>query len=178
MNRVAKAAACLGVATGAIALGGGTATATPTGGAVQVWGTPNNHGGGHVIITGAVAASGVSVPANSSGKPEKKGTYKLLEFKKGSILVNTSQLNKAVQAANPTATSFNTATCSGYVPATAAVPIVSGTKAYAGITGSVTITITFAVVIPLQNGKCNTSQNGPNPSAQYTSLTGSGTVSF
>jgi hypothetical protein len=69
-------------------------------------------------------------------------------------------------------------TCSGYFPVTAPVPVVKGTKAYKGISGSVSVTLTFAVVIPLQKGKCNLSNSGPNPSAQYGSIAGTGTVSF
>ena len=54
------------------------------------------------------------------------------------------------------------------------VPVVSGTKAYAGISGTANITITFAIVLPLTNGKCNTNTKA-NPIAQYGAITGSGT---
>jgi hypothetical protein len=131
-----------------------------------------------VLVTGAVADSGKSTHANSSGSPSKKGTYTLLELKKGTILVNSTQLNRDENNASPTASTFNMTTCSGYFPVTAPVPVVKGTKAYKGISGSVSVTLTFAVVIPLQKGKCNLSNSGPNPSAQYGSIAGTGTVSF
>ena len=136
----------------------------PAGGAIQVWGTPTNNGGGHVVLTGAIADSGTSATVNSSGKPTKNGKYKLLVLKKGTILLNTTQLNAAVNNANPT--TFNSTTCSGSFAGTAPVPTVSGTKAYAGISGSVNITVTFAIVLPLTKGKCNTNTNA-NPIAQY-----------
>jgi hypothetical protein len=127
------------------------------------------------VLTGAIADSGTSATVNSSGKPTKNGKYKLLVLKKGTILLNTTQLNAAVNNANPT--TFNSTTCSGSFAGTAPVPTVSGTKAYAGISGSVNITVTFAIVLPLTKGKCNTNTNA-NPIAQYGSVSGSGTVSF
>jgi len=179
MHRVVTAALCLGIVTGAAMYWSGVAaSSTPAGGAIQVWGTPASNGGGTTLITGAVADSGTSAHANSSGDPSKKGTYTLLVLKKGTILVNTTQLNKDENNASPTASTFNMTTCSGYIPVTAPVPVVKGTKAYKGISGSVAVTLTFAFVIPLEKGKCNLSNNGPNPSAQYGSIAGTGTVSF
>jgi hypothetical protein len=179
MHRAVTAGLCLGIVTGAAIYGSGAAGAsTPVGGAIQVWGTPASNGGGSVVLTGAIADSGKSVHANSSGKPSKKGIFTLLELKKGTILVNTTQLDKDVNNASLTGGTFNNTTCSGYVPTTDPVPVVEGTKAYKGISGSVSITLTFAVVVPLQKGKCNLSQSGPNPSAQYGSTVGTGTVTF
>ena len=91
--RFAKTA--LGIAVlGSLLFSGASAfgATAPAGGTIQVWGTPANNGGGGVVITGAIADSGKSANANSSGKPTKKGTYKLLTLKKGSILLNTTQL--------------------------------------------------------------------------------------
>ena len=55
-------------------------------------------------------------------------------------------------------------------PATA----ISGTKAYAGITGSLTVTISYAATLPFKNGKCNMNAN---PSAAIGQVNGTGTVS-
>ena len=164
------------VLVGALLLGSGAALGqTPSGGAVQVWGTPGNNGGGSVLFTGAIADSGKSASVNASGEPTKNGNYKLLKLKKGTILINGTQLNAALNNASPT--EFNSTTCSGSFTATAPVPIVSGTKAYAGISGTANITVTFAVVLPLTKGTCNTNTNA-NPIAQYGSIAGTGTVSF
>ncbi len=131
------------------------------------------------MLTGAIADSGKSTNANSSGKPAKKGqgAYKLLILKKGTILLNTTQLGKDLNNNNVQPTTFNTTTCSGTFVITDPVPIVSGTKAYAGITGTANITVTFAMVLPLTNGKCNTNTNA-NPIAQYGSIAGTGMMSF
>jgi len=166
------------VLVGALLLGSGAALGqTPSGGAVQVWGTPGNNGGGSVLFTGAVADSGKSANANSSGKPSKKGTYKLLTLKNGTILLNTTQLGKDLNNPNTPPTTFNSTTCSGSFAVTDPVPILSGTKAYAGISGTVNVTVTFAIVLPLTKGKCNTNTNA-NPIASYGSISGTGTVSF
>ena len=174
--RIGKTA--IGVAVlGSLLFSGASAfgATAPAGGAIQVWGTPANNGGGPVVITGAIADGGKSMSVNASGKPDKKGNYKLLELKKGNILLNGTQITAALNNASPTV--FNTTTCSGAFTATAAVPIVSGTKAYTGISGTVNITITFAIVLPLTKGTCNENTNA-NPIAQYGSIAGAGTVSF
>lgn len=177
MLRVIKAAVALPVLLGGLFLGGMSALgASPSGGAIQVWGTPTNGGGGPVVLTGAIGDSGTSANANSSGTPSKNGTFKLLKLKKGTILLNTTQLNKENNANTPP-TTFNSTTCSGTFVVTAPVPVVGGSKAYAGITGTVTVSVTFAIVLPLTKGKCNMNTNA-NPIAMYGSVSGSGTVSF
>lgn len=175
--RFARTALGTAVLLGVLLLGGADAFGgTPSGGAIQVLGTTGNgNGGGSFVITGAIADSGKAENVNSSGKPKEKGEYKLLKLKKGTILLNGTQIIGALNNANPT--SFNTTTCSGSFAATDPVPIVRGTKAYAGISGTVTLTVTFALVMPLTKGKCNTNTNA-NPIAQYGSIAGTGTVSF
>jgi hypothetical protein len=178
MMRLANTA--LGVAVvGSLLFSGASAfgATDPAGGTIQVWGTPANNGGGGIVITGAIADSGKSANADSSGKPTKKGTYKLLTLKNGTILLNTTQLGKDLNNPNTPPTTFNSTTCSGSFAVTDPVPIVSGTKAYAGISGTVNVTVTFAIVLPLTKGKCNTNTNA-NPIAQYGSISGTGTVSF
>jgi hypothetical protein len=176
MKRVMKAALAVPVLLGGLFLGGMAALgSSPSGGTVQVWGTPANGGGGAVVITGAVGDFGKSANANSSGVPTKKGTYKLLNLKKGTILLNTTQLGKDANNNNTPPTTQNATNCSATFVITDPVPVVSGTKAYAGISGSINITISFALVGPMKNGTCNMNAN---PLAQYGSISGSGSVSF
>jgi hypothetical protein len=179
MLRVAKTT--VGVAVlGSLLFSGASAfgAAAPAGGTIKVWLTPANNGGGgggSVVITGAVGDYGKTVRVNSAGKIDKKGTFGVLVLKKGTILVDRTQLVAATQNSQPT--DLNAVTCSASQTASAPVPIVSGTKAYAGISGTVNITQTFAFVLPLTNGKCDTNTNA-NPIAQYGSVAGTGTVSF
>jgi hypothetical protein len=176
--RLAKTA--LGVAVlGSLLFSGVSAfgATAPAGGTIKVWDTPNGNGsGGTIVITGAIGDYGKTVNVNSAGKNDKKGNYTKLVLKKGTILVNSTQFAAASNNAQPT--DFNAVTCSASIIVSAPNPIASGTKAYTGITGSVTITATFAFVGPFtKSGKCNASSNA-QPSTFYGSITGSGTVSF
>ena len=122
-------------------------------------------------------------PSNPTrlASPTARGSYEQLVLKKGTILVNSTQFNAATNSASPT--DFSAATCSGTVSASAPVPVVSGTKAYAGITGSVALTAFFGFVGPFyssgsKKGQCNTSNNAPTPPGFFAIITGTGTVSF
>ena len=155
---------------------------TPANGAINVWAVPSGSGdGGTVLLTGVIGDYGKTINANASGKPQKKGGYVDLLLKKGTILINIQAFNKATNNAQPT--DFNTTSCSASIVASGPAPIVSGTKAYTGITGSVTLTATFAFVGPFytsgsKKGQCNTSNNAPNPPGFFATITGTGTVSF
>jgi hypothetical protein len=171
-----KAGLAAPVLLGGLFVGGAAAIgASPSGGTIQVWGTPANNGGGAVLVTGAVGDSGHSGNTNSSGTPSKKGTYTLLTLKKGTILLNTTQLLQATNNNSTPPTSMNSTTCSATFVVTDPVPVVSGTKAYAGVSGTINVTVSFAFIVPMKNGKCNFNAN---PIGQYGSILGSGSVSF
>jgi hypothetical protein len=175
MHRMVKVGIAAVTLPAGMLVGGAAAFGQSPGGAVQVWGTPSNGGGGPVVVTGAVGDSGQSASVNASGTPNQNGTFKLLTLKKGTILLNGTQLNAATNDPNTPPTSMNSTNCSATFVVTEPVPVVSGTKAYAGISGSVNITVSFAFIEPMKNGKCNFNAN---PIAPYGSIAGSGTVSF
>jgi hypothetical protein len=156
------------------------AATAPKGGAIKVFVKPSPTGTGakhpgKVVITGAVGDYGTSESVTAAGKPSKKGAYKLLTLKKGTILVNGTLLNAALTSAQPTANSTN---CSFVFSASAPVTFVKGTGAYVGISGSVTITLTFAAILPkTKAGKC-TEKTATQPLASTTSVMGTGTVTF
>ena len=168
MTRVLKAAIACFVLMGGLTLASAAASvqSSSSGGSIQVWLTPSLTGnGGKILITGAIADYGVT-------KGKKSGQAVL---KKGTIKVNLKQFNAATNAVNPT---INPSNCSTSFTASAPVPIVSGTGAYAGITGSFTLTAQYAFILPkTKSGSCNTSNNA-NPISQYGSVSGSGTVSL
>jgi hypothetical protein len=180
MARFIKAVAGLLVLAGGLSLGGATAYgATPVSGAAQLWGNLNSGKGFKAVFTGAIGDSGLSIPATAQGKPSKKQNpgYRLFILKKGTIFFNTKQVDAAQNNNNAPPTTENSTTCSFTFVNTDPVTIISGTKAYAGITGSFNVTISFAAVLPLQNGKCNPNTNA-NPTATIGSVTANGTVSY
>jgi hypothetical protein len=142
------------------------AAARPAAGTIHIYllnsstnpSTPNS-----VLIAGAFSDHGTG----------KKGTWHL---SKGTITFNTSSINAVVSSSN--FGTSNDASCSFYGVAKGEVPIVSGTGAYTGITGSLVATITEAGEGSLlKNGKCNEANNAPVV-AQDLIITGVGNVSF
>ena len=159
-------------------LGAATASgAAPVSGPAQLWGNLNSGNGFKAIFTGAIGDSGLSIPATSQGKPSKKNNtgYRLFVLKKGTIFFNTKQIDAAQNNNNTPPTTENSTTCSFTFVTTDPVTIVSGTKAYVGITGSFNVTISFAAVLPMKNGKCNMNAN---PTATIGSVAANGTVSY
>ena len=158
------------------------AASTSTGGPVKVWVKPSTattsvKHPGKIIFTGAIGDYGTTTNANATGKPTKKGTYKFLTLKKGTILATGATLNEAVKTAF-TKPTLNMTNCSVSASATGAVHFVKGTGAYVGISGSVTITLSYAGVLPkTKSGSC-TEKTATKPLAFYSSVMGSGTVSF
>ena len=177
--QVAKTA--LGVALlGSLLFGGPSAVgAAPVGGAVQVYVTPNNTGGGPIVITGAIGDFGKSQSINKNGTANPNGNFVKITLKKGTFEVDATILNAAANKMQPT---VNPMTCSGSLSATDPVTLFNGTGLYKGISGTVKITEKFAIVLPTfasgaKKGQCNES-NSAQPIAQYSSITGSGTVTF
>ena len=179
MARFMKAVAGLLVLAGGLSLGGAAAYgATPVSGAAQLWGNLSGGGSGFkAVFTGAIGDSGLSIPATAQGKPSKKQNpgYRLFVLKKGTIFFNTQKIDAAENNNNTPPTTENSTTCSFTFVTTDPVTIISGTKAYAGITGSFNVTISFAAVLPMKNGKCNMNAN---PTATIGSVTANGTVSY
>ena len=115
------------LALGAVVFGGalaGGATASGAnapmmGGAIQLWVNPSltGHGGGKVLLTGAIADYGTGQNVNAAGKADAKGNYKKLVLKHGTILVNGTKLNAATNNANPTV--YNKSDCSVVIDASA-----------------------------------------------------------
>jgi hypothetical protein len=158
------------------------ATMAPVHGAVQVWVTPRNDGGGTINLTGALGDAGIAEPANSSGQvvhgPNgNNANYRLLELTKGWILVNITQLNKTTNNPNAAPTVFNKSNCSVVFTGKAPVQFVHGTGAYVGITGTVELTFVFAGTAPkTAAGACNQNANPIGPGGGYNTIYGSGTV--
>jgi hypothetical protein len=183
MKRTAILAAGLAIAAApATGLTSAFASSSPqrTAGQIQAFGTPALNGGpGTVLITGAIGDYGKTLKINKAGQQDPKGTYSLLELSKGTIVTDGAPLQKRIQAGSARA-NLSPVSCSLEGSVTAPEPIISGTGAYAGITGTLQVTFTFAELAPTytsgpKKGHCDTS-NGPD--ATFATTRSSGTVSF
>jgi hypothetical protein len=157
----------------AVALG----ASPPAGGKVDVFVTQSSPNGakGTIVVTGAIGDYGKTLNVDKSGKPNTNGAYVKITLQQGSFLVNATKLNAKLNHLKPT---INTATCSFSAAGTGRVTLFNGTGLYAGISGTLQISVKFAFIGPrLSNGQCNQS-NKARALAQYQSITGSGTVSF
>jgi len=180
VNRLIKAAVSGLALAGGVLIGGSAVAATPVTGQTQIWANLGNGSGPFsVLFTGAIGDHGTGYSATSSGQITKKSTgYKLFVLKRGSFLVNSKTLNAALNNNNAPPTTENNTTCTATFVVTDPVTFVKGTKAYAGITGTISVTVSFAELGPKnKNGTCNQSNNA-QPVATYGSVAGTGTVTY
>jgi hypothetical protein len=171
--RVAKLVTAVGVT--ACVLGAGSATvaaATPQGGKIRVFVTNTSATKGKIVITGAIGDYGTTVSQDANGKVDANGAFEKVTLKQGGFIVNGTALNKVLNHAKPT---VNKANCSFSFTGTGPTTIGSGTGAYAGISGKISISVTFAEIAPKTAKGCNFNGNGL---AGYQSITGTGSVSF
>jgi len=169
----------LAIAVGATAcvLGAGSAAlaaSTPKGGKIRVFVTNTSSTKGKILITGAIGDYGTTVSQDANGKVDPNGDFEKVTLKHGGFIVNATGLNKKLNSGKPT---INTTNCSFAFTGTGPTTIGDGTGAYAGISGTVAITVTFAGIAPKTAKGCNLANNAPTFGA-YESITGTGSVSF
>ncbi|MCU1362989.1 MAG: hypothetical protein JWM55_817 [Acidimicrobiaceae bacterium] len=140
--------------------------------------------GSTVVLTGVIGDMGSADSIDANGTPDpQKNTEVILSLVRGSFKISVVALDKKINQAFNTFHA-NSSTCSGFVSASGSAPVVagSGTGAYAGITGSITLNFSLAVIgakyaSGKHKGQCNESNNSPSI-GQAELVTGSGTVSF
>jgi hypothetical protein len=170
---LAALAATMTVGCGVAATTASTARATPPrGGTIEFYtsgtlATPIRA----YVITGAFADSGATSPKDNPANG--------LVFTKGSIRINNSAANAAESRIYAHLGRYvNASTCALTYHYTAPIELLSGTGAYAGITGSVTLHNTDVGVLPrTQAGTCNESPN-VTPIGFLSESHGSGRASF
>ena len=158
-------------AAAALALGVGLAqaNATPTAGrVVHLYEAGTTTGNlDTAVFTGAISDYGVDhVGVLDHGSVNK------IVLKKGSFEANIAKLNAKFHPI-----SEDLKGCSIVLAATAPVALSHGTGAYRGIRGSITVTVSDAVVFKVKGGKCAPSPTAPEL-ANVTEVTASGRVSF
>lgn len=156
-----------------------TASASPSNGQVSVYVTPSNGAKSTIVITGAIGDYGTALSVDKNGKTDQNGNFVVITLKKGTFKVDSTTLNQVANNLQPT---VNATTCSATGTGSGPVTLMDGTGLYAGISGTLNITETFAFIGPpfksgSKKGQCNLSNNA-RPLAQYGSLTGSGAVTF
>jgi hypothetical protein len=179
---ISSLASLAGTLIGGAAAFGSTTTPSPTsGGTVNFYATPGNGDGlSAVVLTGAIGDYGRGGGnTDKNGKADKNGNYGTLLLKQGTITADVSKLNALGNSAQPV---MHAATCSAELSVSAPITLVRGTGRYKGITGTLTLTETYAVVFSRfasgkNKGQCNDGNNA-NPVSSWGSVTGSGTVSL
>jgi hypothetical protein len=149
-------------------VGGSVAASTP-GGLVHVYDVnPGTTNMGSIVITGVIGDSGTDQSGYSADANE-------IVLSQGTFEVNTSAIQKKFSIAKP---KTNPTNCGVVLAATAPATLFNGTGAYQGITGTVTLHITSAAVLPrTPDGACDESPNAVAV-GEVTISEGSGTISF
>ncbi len=151
--------------------------ATPSGDSVSIWATLTASGRepSSVLVTGAIVDYGKAFRANSASRIDAKGRFTKLVLEHGTILLGGTALDPVVRTAKPVG---RTQTCSVLASSDEQAPVVSGTKAYLGISGSLVVATSSVLIIPLsKGGQCNTGA-GARPVAAWSTVTASGSVTL
>jgi hypothetical protein len=170
-RRLLGGAAIVLVTLGIAASAPSASAATPHAGAIDVYEVGTLSATDHsIVITGAFADSGSYAPPSSNGSIE-------LHLSKGTIKVDDSRGAAAESKAYEHLAKFlNASNCGLALSYSASATLISGTGAYAGITGKVTTTTHDAGLFPMtEKGACNTNAN---PVGYLDIGMGSGSVSF
>jgi hypothetical protein len=168
----------LGVGAAAATASPSPRSASPAHGTVHVWVTPSNGAVDQILFTGAIGDHGTATSIDKDGKVDKNGKFVNIKLSHGTFKVNAVALNQALDKLQPT---FDRANCSAWGTGGGNVTLSDGTGAYAGISGTVRITTSFAAIFPRfasgpKKGQCNANTA---PVAQFQgALEGSGNVSF
>jgi hypothetical protein len=150
------------------------AASSPKGGKIRIFVSSKSATKSKILITGAIGDYGTTVSQDANGKVDPNGGFQKVKLTHGGFIVNTTALNKRLNKAKP---AINKTTCSIVFSGSAPTTITNGTGAYKGISGKVTITVTFAGIAPKTAKGCNLAPNAPTH-GQYESITGTGSVSF
>jgi hypothetical protein len=183
MRRLVGGAVLTALVVGGLAgVASGAGSMVPAGGVIDIYASPITANGGvsRIVIIGAIGDYGTATSINKDGKVNATGNYVKIRLKKGTFEVNSVALNKKVNSAPPTV--VNKATCSYGFAGSGPVTVFNGTGAYAGISGTLQITETFAGIGPpyktgAKKGECNLSNNA-QPVSIWGSITGKGTIKF
>lgn len=183
LMRVARTALALAV-LGSVLFGGSgalasTASSSPAGGAVGVVVAPGQGASAKIVVYGAIGGYGEALTIDKSGKTDTNGSYVKVTLQQGTFEINAVALNAKFSKVAPT---IYSATCSAHFSDTDPVSLFDGTGLYKGISGTINVTIAYALIGPryttgTRKGQCNLGASS-EPLAQIGSYTGTGRVQF
>ena len=164
--------AVLGVA------GASSEAGAATGGTIHIWSASQSTADSvtePLLVSGAIGDYGTTTSQDKNGTVDENGSYEKFTLTQGTFVADGTSLNKKFEHLKPT---FDKTNCSGNFSVSGPIPVSQGTGAYAGIKGTLRITIVDAFIEPkTSNGKCSQDQNA-TPVSEYSTVTGSGRVSF
>jgi hypothetical protein len=169
------------IVAGAIATPAIGGASTPKGGKISLWTDANLTGAtSKVVVVGAIADYGVGTSIDKNGKVDPNGAYERIVLKKGSFEADASVLDQNANSASPALD--NQSTCSFAFSVSGPITLSDGKGAYAGISGTLTVTEQFVGIGPRyktgkNKGACNQSNNS-RPVAGAGAVSGNGTVAF
>jgi hypothetical protein len=163
-----------GLVSGASALG---ASGRPAGGHIDVFLQSEGAAGGKILITGAIGDSGTTTSIDKNGTVDPAGDYAKVTLTKGTLMVNKTALEKAVNSLSP---NVNKATCSAGFSLTVSISLFDGTGLYKGISGTLKDVEFLGFISPRYTSGKNKGQCDLDvaPTAQLGLVVATGTVSF
>ena len=141
---------------------------TAGGGPIKFFVTTFSNGSGDIIVIGAIGDYGSSAA---------RGTDLEVTLHRGAFELNVAAL---VAKASKSGPSLSSVTCSGVSSVSAPAPILDGSGAYQGLAGTLNVTETIAFILARHSSGAhkNECNNDTRPLDAYSSITGSGTVTF
>lgn len=135
--------------------------------------------GDSILSTGAISDYGAGVSTDASGKPTLQGAFEHVKLSQGGFVVDSTGFNNKINRVKP---KLYPSTCEYSIAGSGPGTLSKGTGAYAGISGTLKITLKFIGYATrfksgAHKGQCNFANNGPT-AASYQSLTAAGTVKF
>ena len=145
----ASAIAAVGIiVTGAIAAPTLAGASSTSGGKVALWANANLTGAtSKIVMVGAIADSGVGTSIDKNGKVDPNGSYERIVFMKGSFEADATGLDQNANTAQPTLDDVST--CSFAFSASGPITLSNGKGAYAGISGTLSVTEQFVGIGPV-----------------------------
>jgi hypothetical protein len=183
MQRNPRSLLAIAALGGVLAVAGaGTAVASsaaaPRHGMVHIWVTPGKGAVDQILLTGVVADHGTATTTNANGAADANGTRVKVALSHGTFEVDTTAFHRNLNKLQPT---VNKADCSVWGTGAGNVTVGEGTGAYAGISGTIRMSTSFAAIFPrfrsgAKKGQCDL--NGAPTASFEESLVGSGQITL